>query len=487
VKNRTLFRQFFGVQILILLGAISFVAGYTWFSSKEAFYNQWFKELENQSRLIGTLLIDEQGIIQASETERLFNRIAHAGGHRFTLIRPDGHVIADTAADTRQLDVHSNRPEIREALEKGQGMSRRYSTSLDSQLIYLAHRIPKTGPAKAVIRVAVPERMLLRELSAETRMIIILAIIVFGAALAISYWTSLRIIGPVSEIQEGVQCLGRGQFSFRLAIPPVPHLALLAHAINQMAEQIEKLSTIRQDFVANVSHELRTPVTCIKGFAETLLDGAKDNPSDCARFLAIILNQANQLESIIHDLLELSQMEAHSAQHLQRCSVELAPLLQHVADLCRARAEEKGIQLHVSCEQGLTANVHAGLIEQALINLLDNAIAYGATSERPYVDITASKCTTCTYSEQTSHTTGNSVKENSVVLIVRDYGHGIAVEHLPRLFERFYRVDKGRSRETGGTGLGLSIVKHIAIIHGGSVTVESELGKGATFMLTVPV
>jgi signal transduction histidine kinase len=486
VKNRTLFRQFFGLQIVILLGAISFVAGYTWFSSKETFYTQWFNELENQSRLIGTLLIDEQGTIQADETERLFKRIADAGGHRFTLILPDGHVVADTEADTRQLDVHSNRPEIREALEKGQGMSRRYSTSLDRQMIYLAHRIPKSGPAKGVIRVAVPERKLLRELSAETRMIIVLSIIVFSAALSISYWTSLRIIGPVSDIQKGVQSLGNGDFSFRLAIPPVPHLAMLAHSINQMAEQVEKLSTIRQDFVANVSHELRTPVTSIKGFAETLLDGAKDDPSACERFLGIILHQANQLEAIIHDLLELSQMEAHSGQHLERCAVDLAPLLQHAVDLCSARAEEKQIQLHLSCEQGLTANIHAGLIEQALINLIDNAVAYGATPERPYVDIAASRCTTCTYSEHTSYTTGNPVSENAIVITVRDYGHGIAPEHLDRLFERFYRVDKGRSRDTGGTGLGLSIVKHIAIIHGGSVAVESEPGKGSTFMLTLP-
>jgi signal transduction histidine kinase len=487
VKNKTLFWQFFGMQIVILLGAIIFVAGYTWISSKETFYNQWFKELENQSRLIGTFLVDEQGIIHPSEIERLFKRIASVDGHRFTLILPNGQVIADTEADPRHLDAHNDRPEVREALENGHGMSRRYSTSLDKQMIYLAQRIPQKGPAKAVIRVAVPERMLMRELSAENRMIIVLALIVFSAALSISYWTSLRIIGPVSDIQKGVQCLGNGDFSFRLAIPPVPHLAMLAHSINQMAEQIEKLSTIRQDFVANVSHELRTPVTSIRGFAETLLDGAKDDPAACERFLGIIVHQSDQLESIIHDLLALSQMEANSAQHLVKSSVELAPLLQHAFELCRDRANEKMVQLHVSCEQGLTANIHAGLIEQALINLIDNAIAYGATPERPYVDIAASTCTYCTYADKASYTTDNPAREKAIVITVRDYGNGIAAEHLDRLFERFYRIDKGRSREKGGTGLGLAIVKHIALIHGGSVAVESEQGKGSTFMITLPV
>jgi signal transduction histidine kinase len=487
VRNKTLFWQFFGMQIVILLGAISFVTGYTWLSSKETFYNQWFKELGNQSRLIGTLLIDEQGLIQPSETEHLFKRIASVDGHRFTLMLPNGHVIADTEADSRQLDAHNDRPEVREALDNGYGMSRRYSASLDRQMIYLAQRIPQNGTAKGVIRVAVPERMLLREFSAENRVIIVLALIVFAAALSVSYWTSLRIIGPVSDIQKGVECLGHGDFSFRLAIPPVPHLALLAHSINQMAEQIQKLSTIRQDFVANVSHELRTPVTSIKGFAETLLDGAKDDPAACERFLKIIMHQANQLESIIRDLLALSQMEANSSQNLEKRSVELAPLLQHAVELCHDRANTKMVQLHVSCEQGLIANIHAGLIEQALINLIDNAIAYGATPERPYVDIAASACTYCTYADKASLTPGTPAREKAMVITVRDYGNGIAAEHLDRLFERFYRIDKGRSREKGGTGLGLAIVKHIALIHGGSVAVESEQGKGSTFMITLPV
>ena len=487
MRNKTLFWQFFGMQIVILLGAISFVTGYTWLSSKETFYNQWFKELGNQSRLIGTLLIDEQGLIQPSETEHLFKRIASVDGHRFTLMLPNGHVIADTEADSRQLDAHNDRPEVREALDKGYGMSRRYSASLDRQMIYLAQRIPQNGTAKGVIRVAVPERMLLREFSSENRVIIVLALIVFSAALSISYWTSLRIIGPVSDIQKGVECLGHGDFSFRLAIPSVPHLAMLAHSINLMAEQIQKLSTIRQDFVANVSHELRTPVTSIKGFAETLLDGAKDDPAACGRFLKIIMHQANQLESIIHDLLALSQMEANSEQNLEKRSVELAPLLQHAVELCHDRANTKMVQLHVSCEQGLIANIHAGLIEQALINLIDNAIAYGATPERPYVDIAASACTYCTYADKASLTPGTPAREKAMVITVRDYGNGIAAEHLDRLFERFYRIDKGRSREKGGTGLGLAIVKHIALIHGGSVAVESEQGKGSTFMITLPV
>jgi signal transduction histidine kinase len=469
MKNRALFLQFFGVQILILLGAIGFVAGYTWFSMREAFSRQWYRELEAQSHLLVALLPDVQGDLNQTEVDRFFNRIAGMDGHRFTLIRPDGKVIADTEADIRQLGPHNDRPEVRDALEKGKGRQKRYSASLDKQMLYLAQRIPLEGPAKAVIRVAVPERMLLREFSVSNRMIFVISIVVFMAALTISYLTSLRTIGPVSDIQKGVQQLGHGDFSFRLAIPPVPHLATLARSINQMAEQIDKLSTIRQDFVANVSHELRTPVTSIKGFTETLLDGAKDSPADCERFLGIIMRQANQLESIIHDLLELSRMEQNSVQNLEKNPADLEEIIQSATMLCQSRAEAKGFALSVTCERGLKANIHAGLIEQALLNLIDNAIKYGATTEKPIIDISA-----C------------CAREN-IEITVKDYGHGIDTSHLDRLFERFYRVDKGRSREMGGTGLGLAIVKHIALIHGGTVSVKSEQGKGSAFTITLPV
>jgi two-component system phosphate regulon sensor histidine kinase PhoR len=281
--------------------------------------------------------------------------------------------------------------------------------------------------------------------------------------------TSLRTTSPVSDIQKGVQQLGNGDFSFRLAIPPVPHLATLARSINHMAEQIEKLSTIRQDFVANVSHELRTPVTSIKGFTETLLDGAKDSPADCERFLGIIMRQANQLESIIHDLLELSRMEQNSVQNLEKKPTNLEAILNSAMTLCQNRAEAKGFALCVTCERGLTANIHAGLVEQALLNLIDNAIKYGATPEKPVIDVSA------------------CCVRDGIELTVRDYGNGIDASHLDRLFERFYRVDKGRSREMGGTGLGLAIVKHIALIHGGTVRVKSEPGRGSVFTMILPV
>jgi len=230
---------------------------------------------------------------------------------------------------------------------------------------------------------------------------------------------------------------------------------------------IRHLESVRRDFVANVSHELKTPVASIKGFVETLLDGRVDDPADRRRFLEIVGRQADRLGLIIEDLLSLSRVEqAEGMGDLPVEGVAIAELLREVASECGPRAEAREIPLEFECPPDLAAEVNAPLLEQALINLVDNAIKYSEPGRPVRVEAAA---------------TGAGIE-----FAVSDRGAGIAAEHLPRLFERFYRVDKGRSRKLGGTGLGLSIVKHIAQAHGGGVSVESEPGKGSTFRIVVP-
>ena len=233
---------------------------------------------------------------------------------------------------------------------------------------------------------------------------------------------------------------------------------------------VQRLENIRRDFVANVSHELKTPIASIKGFVETLLDGASDDPVDARRFLDIIARQADRLASIIEDLLALSRIEqSEGTGNLPRESVRIADLLSAVAVDCLPRAEDRSIRLDVTCDESITAEVNAPLFEQALINLVDNAIKYSDPGRTIWMGVTTE--------------TGTTAGTGSVVITVRDEGCGIEAEHLPRLFERFYRIDKARSRKLGGTGLGLSIVKHIVQAHGGTVAVESEPGVGSTFTI----
>ena len=230
---------------------------------------------------------------------------------------------------------------------------------------------------------------------------------------------------------------------------------------------IRRLENIRRDFVANVSHELKTPITSIKGFVETLREGRTRDPDEMEQFLAIIARQADRLDAIIDDLLELSrleQKEGHAEFRMERASVR--GVLERAAMDCREQAVRKDIEIEIACDENLSALMNKALMERAVVNLVDNAIKYSSPGGR--VTVTADR------------------QGGDVVIAVRDEGIGIAREHFDRLFERFYRVDKARSREQGGTGLGLAIVKHITQVHGGSVSVQSTLGKGSVFTIRIP-
>jgi len=227
--------------------------------------------------------------------------------------------------------------------------------------------------------------------------------------------------------------------------------------------QLRKLESVRRDFVANVSHEVKTPVSAIKAAVETLLDEKTEDDGD-RKFLLMIQRQADRLAAIVDDLLSLARIEQSAEQitaELRRG--EVAPVLAAARETSAVNADARRTQLHVECRNELTAKINAPLLEQAVVNLLDNAIKYSPEGSRVWLR-------------------GRAVN-GEVVIEVEDEGRGIEPQYLPRLFERFYRTDKARSRSLGGTGLGLSIVKHIAEAHGGRVSVESRLNKGSTFRI----
>lgn len=238
---------------------------------------------------------------------------------------------------------------------------------------------------------------------------------------------------------------------------------IVLHDITQM----RRLENVRRDFVANVSHELKTPVTSIQGFAEALSEGGIDDPEQTKRYLDIIARNSDRLNSIIDDLLSLSRLEEDQEQRrIQFDSAALKPLLISAVDLLSTKAERYKVKVELICKDDIEVKMNPALIEQAVFNLVDNAIKYSKAEG------------TVTVSAKQS--------DKEVIISVQDHGSGIGNEHLSRLFERFYVVDKGRSRKLGGTGLGLAIVKHIAQVHEGSVTVESSPGKGSTFEIHLP-
>jgi two-component system phosphate regulon sensor histidine kinase PhoR len=231
--------------------------------------------------------------------------------------------------------------------------------------------------------------------------------------------------------------------------------------------QLRRLEEMRRDFVANVSHEIKTPLTAIKGFVETLHQGSVETPEEAERFLGIIAKHVDRLNTIIEDLLLLSRIEDEGERGDIKCEkTRLHDIFQNAVQICRPQAEDKHIQIELEGDEALTAVVDPVLLEQAVVNLLDNAVKYSDPQKTVRV---------------VAQTVGPEIQ-----IRVQDHGIGIEKKHLPRLFERFYRVDKARSRAQGGTGLGLAIVKHIAQAHGGHVTVESRLGEGSRFTIHLP-
>ncbi|GDY19107.1 hypothetical protein LBMAG56_04520 [Verrucomicrobiota bacterium] len=230
--------------------------------------------------------------------------------------------------------------------------------------------------------------------------------------------------------------------------------------------RLKQLENTRREFVANVSHELRTPLTLIKGFAETLLGGAKNDPAVATRFLQMIEKHADRLGFLIDDLLTLARLESGQL-HLDPKPLELHAAVQRACDDLGGRAAERNVGLLNEVPAGLLVHADAERLQQVLGNLLDNAIKYGHAGKRVLVSAT-------------------SDANHGVECSVRDFGPGIPPAAIDRVFERFYRVDRARSREQGGTGLGLAIVKHLVQSHGGRAWVTSEAGQGADFRFSLP-
>lgn len=238
---------------------------------------------------------------------------------------------------------------------------------------------------------------------------------------------------------------------------------IIFHDITRM----RRLERMHKQFAANVSHELKTPLTTIKGFIETILDSLAHNEiSESERFLKIIDKNVNRMVDLINDLLALSRLERLQGTEILFEDQNLASLLQAAVNTCSHRIKEKGMQVRIDCPDDLSAMVDSSLLEQALVNLVDNAVKY--SPEESLVQINASK------------------QDEFIDIVVSDEGPGIGKDHLPKIFNRFYRVDKARSRQEGGTGLGLAIVKHIVQYHRGKIDVKSNMGSGSSFKISIP-
>lgn len=277
-----------------------------------------------------------------------------------------------------------------------------------------------------------------------------------------SAMTKMEEVGEELVIKKS----GGETFLFAKAMPviglsgEINFLIVLLHDITK----IKRLENIRRDFVANVSHELKTPVTAIKGYAETLLDGAIDDKENTIKFIEIIKSQADRLSALIEDLLTLSRIESGEIK-IESEKIALGDLVHSVFQIFSEKAQKKGIELKAEIPPNTFLQADRNKLMQVLINLVDNALKF---TEEGYVEVRFNR------------------NNGSFILSVKDTGIGIPREHIHRIGERFYRVDRARSRQLGGTGLGLAIVKHLIRAHGWELNIESEPGKGTDIKIIIP-
>jgi two-component system, OmpR family, phosphate regulon sensor histidine kinase PhoR len=372
------------------------------------------------------------------------------------------------------------------AAPAGADEARILSEALDSMTARIADRAKaaeEQGRRLAAVLDALPEAVLALDPSLRLASANRAAAALFGLDASIEGRSLLEAVRS-TELQElAERCLATGEAAgadICLYLPSERSFAATAAPILGPGGEIggpvlvlgevtemRRLERVRRDFVANVSHELRTPVQLVKGFAEALEDGAMRDTEQAARFVALIARNAQRMEDLISDLLSLASLERGGREGIDASPTAVAPILEAAREAVAAKAEAAGVEVAVACEAGLEAVVNAGLLEQALVNLLDNAVKFSPRASR--VDAAA-------------RADGASLR-----IEVRDRGIGIPAADLGRVFERFYRVDKARSRDLGGTGLGLAIVRHIALAHGGAASAESWEGEGSTFVLELPL
>lgn len=554
-------------------------------------YSLTEQNLVRSANLVSAVL---EPSLSAEDTTRVQDKVARLGeksGVRITVIDKYGVVIGDSDKNPREMDNHSERPEIKEAINGRTGQSTRYSNTLQKELFYVAVPVIGRGDnVDYVVRTSLPLSILQQTIAPIERRIIYVSLIIAIIAVVLLFALSKSLTNSLKSIINISEELAHGNLNVNIPISeqkgeiPTISIALrqMAQRLNELFKQLssektqleavlsamsegvmvlsrdgkaiitnnalldmfnikddpkgkpyweilrnrevtevidnvlserrpdtkeifylypeeryyllnviplespekevivvmfditdfKRLEKIKADFIANVSHELRTPLTAIKGYSETLEEGAYENTEDLRHFIGIIKRHTDRLINIVSDLLVLSEVESRdylsgSAPDSDFEWIDVDEIIKSSLEAIKTKASEKG--LNVSFKNGASHHNIKGnrfLLEQMFLNLIDNAVKYTPDSGTIGIELKNS--------------------EGELYIKVFDTGIGIPKEHIPRIFERFYRVDKTRSRKIGGTGLGLSIVKHIVILHGGTIGVESEEGKGSSFIITFP-
>ena len=412
------------------------------------FYNLFQDEVMENLHTCATVLGQDAGnresmdwLLESKEMDNI----------RVTLIGADGSVISDSDVDADKLENHKERPEVQEAMDTGEGKSIRTSSTLSKASYYYAVKLHNGN----ILRLAKESQSFFSFLIRVSPFIGGIAIILFVLSMFFSHMLAKSIVKPIETLAKNMES-EEAATGYRELVP-------FLNTIQKQHQDLVKSSKLRQEFTANVSHELKTPLTSISGYSE-LIEGGMAKGEDAVRFAGEIQKNANRLLTLINDILQLSELDTKDfSGEFER--VNLSDTVRNCITLLELTAQKRNVTL---LAQNLpTECIVSGtpkMLEELVFNLIDNGIRYNKENGKVTVELFEN--------------------EEIVRLSVKDTGIGISREDQERIFERFYRVDKGRSRETGGTGLGLAIVKHIVVVHDAAIEVTSEEGEGTEITVT---
>lgn len=452
--------------ILVLLAALCINSVIFYIASSKMMLKNSKNDMTYTIKAVDSILDYDRDLMEQMERLEAFT---DQDSSRVTLIKSDGTVVTDSDADAEYLDNHQGREEIQAAMEHGEGYARRYSKTLGKTMLYVACR---SEYSDMVLRLAVPYSGIQEYLP----MLFPAAILSFLMAMVCSVVTTRRFVSsvtrPLRDISKAVMKVKGDYTELQFESCQYPEINVIAGTIMNMSKdvkeylsQIEKEKQIRQEFFSNASHELKTPITSIQGYAELLESGMIQDDGLKLDFAKRIKKEAAGMTGLINDILMISRLESMDAE-VMFSDVRISVLLQEIMDSLKPLAASCQVFLHVDCKP-LCIRANLQQMKELFTNLATNAIKYNRPGGQVWI----------TAGEQ----------GDDMLVRVKDNGVGIPKESLDRIFERFYRVDKGRSRKQGGTGLGLSIVKHIVNFYHGTIHVTSELDKGTEFTVTIPL
>lgn len=464
--------KFFGAFILLTFVTVVVLNSFVTIALRKGVEEKISDRLESNALLVANILAADIAAANRGVINDKVHILAEQLDLRITAVDVNGVVLGDSQSDTAYMENHNDRPEVVEAIADGTGHSTRFSETLGYDMKYVAVCVVRNGGRIGVVRIALPSSEVRVELNVVYRAVLMGALAAIVIALVIAYMLSRSISSPIRQMQETAERIAQGDFTKKVTVKSADELGQLGFSLNMMAEELQEqigrlkhLDRVRADFVANVSHELKTPLTSIKGFVETLADGAIDDKAKARRFLSIIDRHADRLTNTIDDLLCLSELE-QAGDCLNKSRFDLEQLIREIGLGFGHALSQKQQQLSIesSCKDSVIF-ADRDKIEQVFVNLIDNGIKY--TENNGHINI------------------GLSAKENTITVIVADDGMGIPEQDVERVFERFYRVDKAGSRKVGGTGLGLGIAKHIVLLHEGEIRINSAPGEGTKVFVSL--